>query len=239
MKYAANSADVMRSEFLPARQGLHSAPDVSGLFPDGVLTLVEHSDHWPTELAPAERAQLGDVCGKRLAEFAAGREQARRLIAAITGTAEPLLVGDYRQPLWPKGIIGSISHSDVYCAVAVAARTSISDLGIDVETMDALNPEVEDIVLTKKELAATASCDDWVRKLIFSIKEANYKCCYHMVKAYIDFKQCEVELNLSGRTHQSVIQCKNKAGEALNINVQGRWKIVDDHVFTSAIIHPQ
>ncbi|MEM7255956.1 MAG: hypothetical protein AAF404_01070, partial [Pseudomonadota bacterium] len=157
MKYAANSADVFESEFLPARQGLHSAPDVSDLFPDGVLTLVEHRDHWPTELAPAEREQLGDACGKRLSEFAAGREQARRLISAITGTAEPLLVGDYRQPLWPDGIIGSISHSDVYCAVAVAARHNISDLGIDVETLEVLNPDVEEVVLTQAELQATQS----------------------------------------------------------------------------------
>lgn len=237
MKYAANSADVLVSEFLPVRQGLHSAPDVSDLFPHGVLTLVEHRDNWPTELTPAERAQLGDVCGKRLAEFSAGREQARRLIAAITGTAEPLLVGDYRQPLWPEGIIGSISHSDLYCAVAVAARESISDLGIDVETLEALNPEVEEVVLTETELAATAGLERWARKLIFSIKEANYKCCYHLVQAFIDFKQCEVTLQLDDCSYQSAIQCKNHRGEALDIRVSGRWKVESGHIFTSAVIH--
>ena len=237
MKYAvANSADVIESEFLPAKQGLHSAPDVSDLFPDGVLTLVEHRGSWPTELAPAEREQLGDVCGKRLAEFAAGREQARRLISTITGTAEPLLVGDYRQPLWPDGIIGSISHSDVYCAVAVAAVTTTSDLGIDVEKLQPLNPEVEDVVLTQSELAATAAHERWVRTLIFSIKEANYKCCYHMVKAYIDFKQCEVVLNHEDGSYQSTIRCNNGSGEPLAIRVQGRWKVESGHIFTSAII---
>lgn len=237
MKYAAYSADVMKSEFLPARQGLHSAPDISDLFPDGVLTLVEHSDNWPTDLAPAERNQLGDVCGKRLAEFAAGREQARRLISAITGAAEPLLVGDYRQPLWPDGIIGSISHSDVYCAVAVAARDSISDLGIDVETLEALNPEVENLVLTDTEMEATDASESWVRKLIFSIKESNYKCCYHMVKAYIDFKECEVVLNDNDCSYESTIRCKSRDGNPLDIRVYGRWKIESGHVFTSAVIH--
>jgi 4'-phosphopantetheinyl transferase EntD len=236
MKYAVNSADLIESEFLPARQGSQSAPDVSGLFPDGVLTLVEHKDNWPTDLAPAERAQLGDVCGKRLAEFAAGREQARRLISAMTGTAEPLLIGNYRQPLWPEGVIGSISHSDVYCAVAVAARDTISDLGIDVETMEALNPEVEDVVLTEAEMAATASSDRWVRKLLFSIKESNYKCCYHLVKAYIDFKQCEVTLDHANRAYQSTILCNSGAGVPLDLRVSGRWKVESGHIFTSAVI---
>lgn len=236
MNYAANSAELIKSEFLPARQQLQSAPDISGLFPDGVLTLVEHRDNWPTDLAPAERNQLGDVCGKRLAEFAAGREQARRLIAAITGTAEPLLVGDYRQPLWPDGIIGSISHSDDFCAVAVAARESISDLGIDVEPMGALNPEVEDVVLTEAEMTATEGQQSWVRKLIFSIKESNYKCCYHMVKAYIDFKQCEVKLNHSDQSYRAAILCNNSDGEPLSIQVKGRWMVESGHLFTSAIM---
>ncbi len=236
MKYAANSADVNEAEFLPARQGTHTAPDVSGLFPDGVLTLVEHRDSWPSELTPAEQVQLGDVCGKRLAEFAAGRDQARRLIATITGTAEPLLVGDYRQPLWPKGVIGSISHSDDYCAVAVASTDLITDLGIDVETREALNPEVEDIVLTEAEMAATESLEAWVRKLIFSIKESNYKCCYHMVKAFIDFKQCEVVLDMSQQSHRSTIVCNNNLGKELNIHVEGKWMVESGHIFTSAVI---
>ncbi len=236
MNYAANSADVNEAEFLPARQGTQTAPDVAGLFPDGVLTLVEHRDSWPTDLAPAEQAQLGDVCGKRLAEFAAGRNQARRLISTITGAAEPLLVGDYRQPLWPDGIIGSISHSDVFCAVAVASTRSISDLGIDVETLEALNPEVEDVVLTGAELVATASMESWAGKLIFSIKEANYKCCYHMVKAFIDFKQCEVVLDMDRQSHQSKIVCNNHLGKELHITVEGRWMIDSGHIFTSAII---
>lgn len=235
MNYAASSADLIESEFLPAKQFTHSAPDVSGLFPDGVLTLVEHRDSWPTELAKAERVQLGDVCGKRLAEFAAGRQQARRLISTITGTAEPLLVGDYRQPLWPQGIIGSISHSDDYCAVAVASTGLIQDLGIDVETFEALNPEVEDLVLTASEMEATKSLEGWVRKLIFSIKESNYKCCYRRVKAFIDFKQCEVALDLDSQVHRSVIRCNNHLGQPVTIHAEGKWKIETGHIFTSAV----
>lgn len=236
MRDAACSSQWSEMEFLPARQTTHTSPDISSLFPDGVLTLVEHKDNWPTELAPAERAQLGDVCEKRLAEYSAGRNQARRLIAVLTGTAEPLLAGNYRQPMWPADVTGSISHSDVFCAVAVAPVATVADLGIDVEIFENLNPEVEDVVLTPAEFAATQDLPRWARKLIFSIKESNYKCCYHLVKAFIDFKQCEVKLDFKAQTYTSIIVCNNAAGQELCLHVKGAWLVESDHIFTSAVM---
>ena len=236
MRDAACSTQWSEMEFLPARQATRTSPDISTLFPDGVLTLVEHRDNWPTELAPAERAQLGDVCEKRLAEFAAGRNQARRLIASLTGTAEPLLSGNYRQPLWPAKITGSISHSDDFCAVVVASQSTIADLGIDVETFEELNPEVEEFVLTDAEFAATESLPRWSRKLLFSIKESNYKCCYHLVQAFIDFKQCEVVLDLDSQSYTSTIVCNNSKGEEMRLDVKGAWLVEADHIFTSAVM---
>lgn len=236
MRDAACSTQWSEMEFLPARQTTQSGPDISSLFPDGVLTLVEHKDNWPIELAPAESAQLGDVCEKRLAEYSAGRNQARRLIAVLTGTAEPLLAGEYRQPLWPDNITGSISHSDDFCAVVVAPVSTVKDLGIDVEILEDLNPEVEDVVLTPTELAATQNLPRWSRKLIFSIKESNYKCCYHQVQAFIDFKQCEVILDFDAQIYTSIIVCNNAAGDEVRLQVKGGWLVESDHIFTSAVM---
>jgi len=224
-------------EFLPARPPLSAAPDVSGLFPDGVLTLCEHRDRWSAMLAPAEREQLGDVCEKRYAEFAAGRSQARRLISTITGTDEPLLIGDYRQPLWPAGIAGSISHCDHFCVVAVArSGNRVRDLGIDVDTCEELDSGVVDIVLTPLERQATAGLDSTLRKLIFSIKESNYKCCYHQVRAFIDFQQCEVNLDADARTFSAVIRCQDHSGKDCELHTHGKWLVQGDHLFTSAVL---
>lgn len=236
MRDAVSSAQWSDMENLTARQQNQFAPDISSLFPDGVLTLVEHRDNWPSELAPAERRQLGEVCEKRLAEFSAGRSQARRLISVLTGTAEPLLAGNYRQPLWPADITGSISHSDDFCAVAVAAKSTVADLGIDVETFEALDPEVVDIVLTPTEIAATGHLDGWTRKLMFSIKESNYKCCYHRVNAFIDFKQCEITLDLKTCSYMSTIVCNNHTGMEMCLHVKGRWLVESNHIFTSAYL---
>ncbi len=254
--------------FLPDRQKHDSSVDVSSLFSTGVLTRCDHSDGWQDQLTPQEKIQIGDVCEKRYAEFAAGRSQARQLIAALTGIAEPVLIGDYRQPLWPDTVIGSISHSDKYCAVAVAPANTLLGIGIDVEPFEALDADVADVVITDTERAATREFDrifeqsgrlplgesesvgevptaegdvparhvvsETTHKLIFSIKEAIYKCCYPQVQAFIDFKQCEVSLDLPSRTHASVINCEDANGKPVHLQITGKWMIERGHIFASA-----
>ena len=114
--------------FLPDRQKLISSVDISSLFTAGVLSRCDHRDSWLNELTPGEKAQIGDVCEKRYAEFAAGRCQARQLIEVLTGVSETLLIGEFRQPLWPAAVTGSISHSDNYCAVAVAPKSLLDGI---------------------------------------------------------------------------------------------------------------
>lgn len=221
--------------FLPATRAAATAPDISGLFPDGVLTACEVRENWSDLLLPLEARQLGDVCDKRRAEFSAGRNCARRLLVALHGDPVPLLTGAYRQPLWPEGFVGSISHADEICAVALTRTDAIDSLGIDVEVLDALDDAVTDLVLTPAEQRATRNDESWVRKLIFSIKESNYKCCYHQVRAFIDFQQCEVELNKDEQSFTSRIVCTSHLGQQLQIHTEGRWLIEAGHIFTSAV----
>lgn len=232
--------------FLPDRQKLISSVDISSLFVAGVLTRCDHRDGWVDELTPVEKSQIGDVCGKRYAEFAAGRSQARQLIAALTGVAETLKIGDFRQPLWPRSVTGSISHSDNYCAVAVAPISVLDGLGIDVEPFEELDADVAEVVLTDSELAATAANDKAriqsgrealggkAHKLIFSIKEAIYKCCYPQVQAFIDFKQCNVTLDTDLCEYRAVIDCHNSSGAPVHMEISGKWLIESGHIFAGA-----
>lgn len=220
--------------FLPAGGAVAIAPDISGLFPGGVLTACEVRDKWSDQLLPAESQQLGDVCEKRRAEYSAGRNCARRLLVAMHADPVALLSGDYRQPLWPAGFVGSISHADEICAVALARSTEIDSLGIDVEVFEELDDAVTDLVLTRAEQRATRYEQKWVRKLIFSIKESNYKCCYHRVRAFIDFQQCEVRLDMREQSFHSLISCTGQRGQQMQIRTEGRWMIEAGHIFTSA-----
>jgi len=232
--------------FLPDRQKIIASVDISSLFVTGVLTRCDHRDVWLDEVTPVEKAQLGDVCEKRYAEFAAGRSQARQLIGALTGVSETLLIGESRQPLWPRSVIGSISHSDNYCAVAVAPRSVLDGVGIDVEPFEALDSDVADIILTETEQRATAGIDTKLiqtgkepmgatsHKLIFSIKEAIYKCCYPAVQAFIDFKQCNVTIDIDTCSYQAVVECNNYKGEPLRLEIAGKWLIESGHIIASA-----
>ena len=232
--------------FLPDRQRLLSSVDISTLFTAGVLTRCDHRDGWVDELTPIEKKQIGDVCEKRYSEFAAGRSQARQLIASLTGVAETLPIGDYRQPIWPASVTGSISHSDAYCAVAVAPRSLLDGLGIDVEPFEDLDKDVAEVVLTVAEQASTAAIDAQLErsgalamgarahKLIFSIKEAIYKCCYPRVQAFIDFKQCNVSLDVANQSYRAVIDCRDAKGEPVHMEIDGKWLIEFDHIFAGA-----
>ena len=232
--------------FLPDRQTLISSVDISSLFAAGVLTRCDHRDIWQDELTPMEREQIGDVCEKRFTEFAAGRSQARQLIASLTGVAESLQIGEFRQPLWPDSVTGSISHSDSYCAVAVAPRYVLDGIGIDVEPFEDLDADVADVVLTEAEQATTAAVDHLLvesgrqpmgakaHKLIFSIKEAIYKCCYPQVRAFIDFKECNVSLDVDNCTYHAVIDCTDYKNQSLHLEVTGKWLIDSGHIFAAA-----
>ena len=256
MATSAQLSSAGEAMFLPDRQQSTVSVDISTIFSAGILTRYDHRDSWVDQLTPVEKAQIGDVCEKRYAEFAAGRSQARQLIAALTGVAETLPVGEYRQPLWPQSVIGSISHSDDYCAVAVSRRSVVTGLGVDVEPYEDLDADVADIVLTDSELATTRTRDAMAstmgntlvdealidktlvggkaHKLIFSIKEAIYKCCYPQVRAFIDFKQCEVTLDPQTRSYKGVIDCCNADDQPVHLEVTGKWMIEAGHIFASA-----
>lgn len=232
--------------FLPDRQALMSSVDISSLFSAGVLTRCDHRDSWLDELTTEEQAQIGDVCEKRFTEFAAGRGQARQLVKALTGASESLPIGSFREPLWPRAVTGSISHSDTYCAVAVAPKYVLDGIGIDVEPFEVLDPEVADVVLTDLERSATAGLDKLLvqsgrnylggraHKLIFSIKEAIYKCCHPRVQAFIDFKQCNVTLDLDTNSYCAVVDCMDRKQESVHLEIRGKWLISSGHIFASA-----
>lgn len=112
---------------------------------------------------------------KRQREFLAGRLCAAHALRAA-GLAEEVGLQD-RAPIWPKGAVGSISHSDAR-VVAVVSRGH-SGLGVDVEPLMTATQaqDIKDLILTQAEAAL---CPVDLRfpeflTLVFSAKEALYK----------------------------------------------------------------
>lgn len=150
-------------------------------------------------LHPAEVALAAGFGPKRRREFSAGRLCARRLLESLDVPLTPLRVDSHRAPCWPDGIVGSISHGAGLCVVAVARRGTILGLGVDVESDAPLSEGVRRRVCTTGERDWLDSLGEAERgrlaKLVFSIKEAAYKCVHPLVQTPIGFQQAEVQLD--------------------------------------------
>lgn len=130
---------------------------------------------------------------KRTTEFTLGRAAANLVLKQLGfESPPPLLKGERGEPLWPEGIVGSITHCGPW-AVAAAALSSVAvTIGIDLENCEEIPSD--DI--------AGLICDDTERKwaleverhhnrlvMLFSAKEAAFKAFYPLCRRFIDFKE--------------------------------------------------
>lgn len=96
-------------------------------------------------------------------------------------------------PMWPKGIVGSLAHDDKIAVAAIANKDDLDSLGVDIEPDLELPHDVISIVLTEREHERYA---DKVRNLrqFFILKEAVYKAWYPLFKTYLDYQEIEIEI---------------------------------------------
>jgi enterobactin synthetase component D len=138
---------------------------------------------------------------KRPAEFQIARQCAHTLLKELNCT-ETVGVNDDRSPIWPQGFVGSISHSDNWTWAAVAKQSEVASIGIDTETI--ATPETReqtqheiasnsDWVIAQEFLGERGYSDESVFTLVFSAKEAFYKCWYPINQNYFGFEHAAIE----------------------------------------------
>ena len=103
------------------------------LLPDPVASEYTRVLDGAEDLFAQEAVAVDRAVPRRRAEFAAGRRCARAALARIGIPPAPLLRGEDREPLWPDGAVGSITHCAGYVAAAVAATEVMLSVGIDAE----------------------------------------------------------------------------------------------------------
>lgn len=117
-------------------------------------------------------AGLAGASPERCAEFGTGRALARSALLELGAPASPVPRGADREPVWPPGCVGSITHTLGYRAAVVAWAERVTALGIDVEPDVPLASSVASVVLTPEERCRLAGVD---RTLAFSAKESVFK----------------------------------------------------------------
>ncbi|QIL91041.1 4'-phosphopantetheinyl transferase superfamily protein [Microbulbifer sp. SH-1] len=161
------------------------------------------------ELGIAMPEAIARSVPKRQAEFLAGRYVARLALQDLAPAHYRDMqvgIGEQRNPLWPDGVVGSISHMDRVAVCAVNHRVDMDYLGIDVEALIPARVcrEIATIVATRqeRELLSNQGLSERVAlTLIFSAKESLFKALYPSVRDYFGFEVAEaVELRLEEQT---------------------------------------
>lgn len=200
----------------------------------------------PATLHPAEAALVTRALPERVAEFATGRECARTALREIGAEApdHPILADTNGAPLWPAGVIGSISHTAGWTG-AVAARqgtgvrghrTGLASIGLDAEVAVPLPEGVLDVVATPAERAALehlgrSRADLPWDTLLFAAKEATYKAWYPLTGVVLHHEQVRVQLTADG-----TFRAEASDGIRMPLRVEGRWRAGPDVVLTLAAV---
>lgn len=211
----------------------------------------------PSEIATSIESQDYDLVSnstksKRVREFTRGRTTAGTLLSQFGETGK-VGVADDRSPSWPNGFVGSISHSSSLVWVVVARESAIASVGIDTEqvadgkTQIELRPEIA----TPQEWSIADSMGlspEATFTLVFSAKEAFYKCCYPLSQLYFGFKDVAVQAVDDGKIRIGMcssnpnLACPNSneqpRPECMPVSLNVFYFLHHVDVFTAAWIHP-
>lgn len=229
---------------------------VRPLFGQDIALAVSNPLGQPAAPLAAEAACLSpNAVAKRRQEFAAGREAAHQAMALLGEPVQAIPVAENRAPIWPAGLVGSISHSRS-CAMAVVAHTGdiqagdvqaglprsggigsggIRGLGIDLEEDTPLADDLWPAICSARE-------QDWLRaqpnpgqlaKLMFSAKEAAYKCQFTLSARYYGFDGMELSIDLE-HNRFSARFCADQAPFSCGDCISGRFVIGAGLIVTTA-----
>jgi 4'-phosphopantetheinyl transferase EntD len=148
-------------------------------------------------LLTAEKEAIEGAAPARVEQFTAGRVCSRIALGRLgVAATTPIPRGEDRAPIWPDGFTGSISHTDTWCAAAVARRVDVRSVGIDLEAATPLKESLWRRVCTPDERERLRALPDpgLMGKILFSAKEAVYKCQYPITEQFLGFHAVDVEV---------------------------------------------
>ena len=178
-------------------------------------------------------SEAATICGasaERRREFATGRSCAHRALTGIGEPAGPVVRGIDGVPVWPAGIVGSITHCVGYRAAAVARSGELAGIGIDAEPHDALPADAVDLVVGDGERVRLRALFDaepgvhWDR-VLFCVKEAVFKAWFPPTRRWLEFGDVSATLQRGGTFSARVSVGAPRAVDADLRSFAGRWLV--------------
>lgn len=206
-------------------------------------TVVEaFGDTVPAPLFPEEELLVARAVDKRRTEFATARRCAREALARHGFAPAPLLTGERGQPLWPTGMVGSITHCAGYRAAAVARAADLGSVGVDAEPHHPLPGGVLDAIALPTELARLRTLAGshpgvcWDR-VLFSAKESVYKAWFPLARRWLDFTEADLAFDPAAGTFSArVLIDAPRYGDIALSRFDGRFAASADLVVTAVTV---
>lgn len=180
--------------------------------------------------------QLPDsMSAARRDEFLSARTCAHRaLVKAGWRDRHFLPRGRHREPVWPHGFTGSITHAHGHHAAVAARCEDLSAIGIDLERRDVLTEHHAPLVLRPAELATLGACSFLdqasLRAALFSAKESTYKA-WHSVCG-VPVRALDIEVTLAADLTFTAVVAHGRVAPAV---FEGRAALDGRHVATVAV----
>ncbi|MBQ1046364.1 MULTISPECIES: 4'-phosphopantetheinyl transferase family protein [unclassified Micromonospora] len=215
---------------------------IAALLPAGALAVEAFADVPDETPYPGEEDLVARAVAGRRQEFVTARRCAREALARLGYAPVPIRSGTRREPVWPEGVVGSITHCVGYRAAAVAPAGALAGLGIDAEPHEPLPDGVAGVVTVAGEperLAALRAADPathWDR-LLFSAKESVYKAWYPLTGRWLGFEEAELTFDRAGRFTARILVdgARVDGGPPLDV-LDGRWLVAGGLLLTAVVV---
>jgi len=145
----------------------------------GARCILRPITHLQAPLLPEERLAAALLTPPKKAEFVAGRTAARMAMKKLGHPPRGIPKKESGEPLWPHGLVGSISHTKDLCLCVMGETQRFRSIGIDIENIRRMKKEIAHRVLTSSEKESLSNLPPPLflqhATILFSAKEAYFK----------------------------------------------------------------
>lgn len=214
---------------------------IERLVPDVVAVASTREDLPDTRLFAEEEASVGRAVRARRREFTTGRACARLALRQLGVDPVAIPSGARGEPLWPSGVVGSITHCRGYRACAVASAEDVLAVGIDAELHEALPDGVREQIAfgCELEMVADHGAGVCLDRLLFSAKEAVYKAWFPLARRWLGFEDVEMTMDLRASAFCARLLVPGPVVDGARLTrLHGRWCIEDGIVAAAVVVIP-
>ncbi|MFH8345230.1 4'-phosphopantetheinyl transferase [Streptomyces sp. NPDC018045] len=217
---------------------------IEDLLPPPVAAAEHFGDAPLTELFRAEAEAVAGAVVSRRRKFCTVRSCARKALSRLGLPPVPIPRGPRGEPMWPDGIVGSMTHCHGYRAAAVARSGDVLGIGLDAEPDEPLRyaDMLHRISLPEErghiaELLAERPGIHWER-LLFSAKESIYKAWYPLTGEALGFTDARVTFAPDEGTFTvRLLPARPYGPDGRHPHFDGRWRAANGLLATALTVH--